>query len=113
MGWNDRDYDRRRPHRRDDDDDRDEEIGDVGDWVDDRADDPEAPDRADQDPDDDDRPDLIQCPNCRKAIVEDAEWCHHCGQFVEERKLNGRPAWVWAGIVLAFVVAVMWALARG
>jgi len=39
-------------------------------------DDRDLPDPSDMD--DHDEPDLIPCPNCRRMINEDAEWCHHC-----------------------------------
>src|SRR4051812_28670795 len=116
MGWHDRDYSKSRRREPDDDDftppadsdaswDEDEASSDDEDMTDV---DPEAPDASDQD--DDDAPPHIRCPNCNKMIVEDAEWCPHCGEFVEEVKLSGRPMWVWVGLLLAIGVAVMWAV---
>lgn len=113
MGWKDRDYPRRRrPGGHEDSYGDNEEDNDL-------PDDPEAPDASDQDSDEDnnaggfgDRPELIRCPYCGKSIVEDAEWCHHCGRFVEERHLDRRPVWVWVGIVLALLMAIGWALGR-
>jgi len=43
-------------------------------------DDRELPDPSDMD--EHDEPDLIPCPNCRRMISEDADWCHHCKQYV-------------------------------
>src|SRR4051812_45715115 len=119
MGWNDRDYNRnRRPEPDDDtfvpparDDSSWEEDQEIDGEVDDDAadpDDPEAPDATDRD--DGDEPACIRCPNCRRMIVEDAERCPHCGEYVEDEKVNrgGRPVWVWVGIILAILVAVIW-----
>jgi hypothetical protein len=44
-------------------------------------DDRELPDPSDMD--EHDEPDLLPCPNCRRMINEDADWCHHCKQYVE------------------------------
>ncbi len=58
--------------------------------------DPDDPDPADQDPAwDDDATPTMPCPYCKKQIVEDAEICHHCGQWVrEENAPSNTPMWI-------------------
>ncbi|HEX8916714.1 MAG TPA: hypothetical protein VF796_30470 [Humisphaera sp.] len=119
MGIHDRDYTRK--GRRDDDDefvDRDDDAeayepeGDDDD-DDDHADaglHPEGPSRADIG--DEDEPDLVRCPNCRRMIQADAERCPKCGHYVIDEELDraNRPWWVWVGIVLAAILALMYAV---
>ena len=124
MGWQDRDYHRKRP----DDDDSYESTSYTGnvpagadgyrygdddpdaDATEDEQDiDPEGPDAADLR--DRDEPDLVACPNCRKMILEDAERCPKCGHYVMDEELSHRwPAWVWIGFGLALLMAVLWAV---
>ena len=51
-----------------------------------------------------DDPDLEVCPRCRKMIVEDAERCPHCGEYIsaEDAPLS-RTAW----IVMLAIIAVL------
>jgi hypothetical protein len=116
MGWQDRDYSKSR--RKPDYDDRfvppaeDESSWEEDEETDDEDasdHDSEAPDSSDRD--EDDEPASIRCPNCRKMMIEDAEQCPHCGEFIEDEKLSpGRPVWVWVGLLLAILVAAMWAV---
>ncbi|QOV90721.1 zinc ribbon domain-containing protein [Humisphaera borealis] len=129
MGWQDRDYHRKRPDDdegvestsysddgpsgaggyRDDDQDADE-VDDVdADVTDDDQDlHPEGPDAVDLRRSDE--PDLVACPNCRKMILEDAERCPKCGHYVMEEELSrGWPIWVWVGFGLALLTSVLWA----
>jgi hypothetical protein len=65
--------------------------------------DPEDPDESDMD--EHDEPDLIPCPHCRKMINEDAERCHHCGDWVE---IGGRvERSPWMTIVLVLIILSM------
>ena len=116
MGIHDRDYTRK--GRREDDDDEfvdrsdDEPYEPDGeDDDDDRADaglHPEGPDASDIG--DEDEPDLVRCPNCRKMIQADAERCPKCGHYVIDEELDraNRPWWIWVGIVLAAILALMY-----
>lgn len=112
MGWQDRDYKQKRPTGPDAGggfDPPDDGYDADGDNGDDAPDDPEAPDAADRD--DGDEPALVRCPNCRTMIAEDAERCPKCGHYVEDAEIGReRPTWVWVGIGLALVTAVMWAV---
>ena len=54
--------------------------------------------------DDHDEPDLIPCPNCRRMINEDADWCHHCKQYVEQEASTGGKLKV---IVVSLILATM------
>ncbi len=65
-------------------------------------DDRELPDPSDMD--DHDEPDLIPCPNCRRMINEDADWCHHCKQYVVNETGSGGKFKV---IVVVVILATM------
>ena len=70
-------------------------------------DDRDLPDPSDMD--DHDEPDLLPCPNCRKMINEDADWCHHCKQYVVHETAAARSKWrsIMVGAILATMVAGM------
>lgn len=80
----------------DDDDDRDDPL-------------PEDVDDADGDDD----PAMMACPNCRKAVVEDAQQCPHCGDWITpvERRGGKRMVTVLA-ILVMLGLALMWAVGR-
>lgn len=120
MAWQDRDYHRK---RRDDDDESD----DADTYRDDERDDddsvddqlyssnghhglhPEGPDASDLGHDNE--PGFVRCPSCRRMIHEDAEQCPKCGHYVMDEELeHGRPTWMWIGLGLALLVAIMWAI---
>ena|SRR5437764_4199681 len=69
-------------------------------------DDRELPDPSDMD--DHDEPDLIPCPNCRRMLNEDADWCHHCKQYVVHDASTGSKLKV---IVVGAILATMAAAA--
>ena len=76
-------------------------------------DDRELPDPSDID--DHDEPDLIPCPNCRRMINEDAEWCHHCKEYVEhETPTRSGFRLIVVGVILATMAAgtVVWFFSR-
>ncbi|MGH7179405.1 MAG: zinc ribbon domain-containing protein, partial [Tepidisphaeraceae bacterium] len=61
------------------------------------------------DMDDPDDPGVVECPNCRRTISEEAEWCHHCGKYISTEDSPTRvPTWVWIGVIVALVIVVMW-----
>lgn len=64
------------------------------------------------DTDDADEPEFVECPFCRKSISEDADRCHHCGNFIVPDDPGPRriKAWIMVGIVLAIVAVLMWVL---
>src|SRR5436189_5114171 len=64
-------------------------------------DDRDLPDPSDMD--DHDEPDLLPCPNCRRMINEDADWCHHCKQYV----VHETAASKWRLIVVAAILLTM------
>jgi hypothetical protein len=75
-------------------------------------DDRELPDPSDMD--DHDEPDLLPCPNCRRMINEDADWCHHCKQYITQDSGSRRlPAMV-VGLILLLIMAAAlgWLLMR-
>jgi hypothetical protein len=62
---------------------------------------------------DDDLP-LVPCPYCRAEIVEDAERCPHCGNYIsaEDAPPGERKSAVWIVLmVLALLAAVSWVFA--
>ena len=65
----------------------------------------EMPDESDMD--EHDEPDLIPCPHCRKMIIEDAEKCHHCGQYVEDTESAGGLPLITAIVIAALVIAAV------
>lgn len=76
-------------------------------------DDREFPDPSDMD--DHDEPDLIPCPNCRRMINEDADWCHHCKEYVEHAAPSRSKFRVLVvGAILATMAAgtVVWFFSR-
>ena len=80
--------------RRTRDDDEPEFVGEEEAGLD-----PEGPDPSEMD--DHDEPDIVPCPHCKKAISEEAEKCHHCGQWVIDRgEAVNRPTWTVFLIVL-------------
>lgn len=124
MGWQDRDYHRKRPeddepyestsytgdvpagYRNGDDDDVEENVysaeGHYGLH-------PEGPDPSDLRHDNE--PGFVACPNCRKMIHEDAERCPKCGHYVMDEDLErSRPTWVWIGLGIALLIAITWAI---
>jgi hypothetical protein len=60
----------------------------------------EDPDPSDQDDHDD--PEAIPCPFCRKPVVENADICPHCGNYIfaEDAAPERKPVWLWVVVVL-------------
>lgn len=78
-----------------------------------RADDPDDdPDEADPfDADDDgDEAETIPCPRCRAEIYEDSVRCPACGVYLtrEDRRAEGKPWWVFVGVVACLYVVYRW-----
>jgi uncharacterized paraquat-inducible protein A len=68
-----------------------------------------GPDAEDADADDDSE--TRPCPECGKAVYEDADRCHHCGEHIvwDTGHWVGRPVW-WMALAVAGIVAVVVAL---
>ena len=71
----------------------------------DEDDDRELPDPSDID--DHDEPDLLPCPNCRRMINEDADWCHHCKQYITHGSGPRRLPAVVVAIIVTVMIAVV------
>lgn len=75
----------------------------------DELDDRELPDESDMDREDE--PELMPCPHCGKAIHENADWCHLCGQYLSNEEAPSRlQTWmiVTIGLLLAgFVLMIL------
>jgi rRNA maturation protein Nop10 len=93
------------PHQYDEDDEYGEDESDAQDDSDFH---PEGPDPTEMDSSDD--PDLDVCPRCRKLILEDAERCPHCGEYVTPGDAPlSRPAWVVIVVILVLAMAgLLW-----
>lgn len=67
--------------------------------------------RDEEFPDSDDGDDTAPCPRCRRPIHADAVRCPNCREYVTPGAAERRPKpwWIWAGIVLALLVMLMWA----
>ncbi len=52
--------------------------------------------------DDGDDPELVDCPYCRKEILEETDICPHCGNFIskEDAPFN-QPLWLTIAAILA------------
>lgn len=75
-------------------------------------DDDDVDDPIESDMDESDEPELVACPYCRKMIGEDAQRCHHCGNYILPDDTPGRiPWWLLVGAVLAAVAVLTWVLA--
>ena len=76
--------------------------------------DPEAPDESDMDPDgadgdDDDGVDTVPCPYCDRPVLEDAEICPHCRNFLSfEDAPRHRPLWILVAAILALIGFGWW-----
>ena len=74
--------------------------------------DPEDPD--DSDMDEHDEQELVPCPECGKAIGEDAARCHHCGSDVLRNAVASRtPTWVYVAAIVLLAAVVFIALNGG
>jgi hypothetical protein len=72
----------------------------------------DLPDPSDMD--ESDEPDLLPCPHCRRMINEDADWCHHCKQYVTHETAGGKWRVIVVGLILFTMVAgaVGWLIFR-
>ena len=85
----------------------DDEFEDDVAYSDDR-DDPDASDM-----DDGDAPAMVECPYCGKQMIEEAEICPHCRNFVSsEDAPRHRPRWLVAGVVVCVVIVVIWVVSN-
>jgi len=90
-------------------DEFEDDYGDEDEDAVDAPDDPELPDESDMDDSDD--PDVIECPCCRKSISEEAEWCHHCGNYLSREDAPRHvPAWVYVAAGVIILVVLTWLL---
>lgn len=70
----------------------------------------DAPGPDPSDMDSGDEPGLEICPYCRKLINEEAQRCHHCGNYLSEEDAPlSKPAWfVIAVIITLAIVLLVW-----
>jgi predicted nucleic acid-binding Zn ribbon protein len=58
-----------------------------------------------------DEPALDPCPYCKKMIGEDAEWCHHCGNYLSrEDEPKHVPLWFIIAAAATALVVMSWVL---
>jgi 3-deoxy-8-phosphooctulonate synthase len=94
------------PVREDDEYEADERGGAVDD------EDRDLPLESDMDPEgeDADLP-VDDCPHCGKSVHEQAEWCHHCGQYLSREDAPARvPLWIILGAAAALGTMMFWML---
>jgi hypothetical protein len=73
----------------------------------DELDDRELPDESEAD--ESCESEFIQCPNCRKFVSEEAERCHHCGEYISIENAPLRVSlWLVIGMVLALAAVSVW-----
>lgn len=58
----------------------------------------ELPDESDMDSHDE--PSLVPCPHCRRMVDEDAEQCHHCGDYIIPHEAPLTKGWIIAIVAL-------------
>jgi predicted nucleic acid-binding Zn ribbon protein len=74
----------------------------------DDLDDRDLPLESDVD-DDADGPAVVPCPHCGKSIHEQAEWCHHCGQYLSrEDAPRSVPLWILIGAAAVALILTAW-----
>jgi hypothetical protein len=58
---------------------------------------------------DDDEP-TIPCPYCHREILEDAERCPHCEQYIskEDAPPARKPWWIVIGVIACLYVVYRW-----
>lgn len=63
----------------------------------------------DWDDDWDDEP-TVPCPHCRREIIEDAERCPYCEQYLskEDAPRERKPWWVIIGVIVCLYVVYRW-----
>jgi len=82
------------------DDDRKDQSDDLADR--------DLPREEDMDADPD-GPALDECPHCHKVISEEAEWCHHCGQYLSvEDAPRHVPLWLLIGGAAVALIVTAW-----
>jgi hypothetical protein len=66
---------------------------------------------------DDDQDDTTSCPYCGESIYDDTERCPHCERYLsredestEADSTARKPSWLVGVVVVAIVVALMWAM---
>ncbi len=82
-------------------------------WSEDIDDEDERPRNEDPDPSDQDEDmfdNTIPCPNCKRAIYEESEFCPHCGKYItdEDAPPIKKSTWIIIGVVLAIAAVAVW-----
>lgn len=77
---------------------------------------PRWPDDSDDGEDDEDDSlveedeSTIPCPHCRREILEDAERCPYCENYIsrEDTPPSKKPWWIILGVILCLYVIYRW-----
>ena len=72
----------------------------------DDLDDRELPDESDMDQSDE--PELVQCPYCKKYILDEAEQCNHCGKYISSEDGPARISMWMIAIIFMLLAATTW-----
>ena len=87
-------------------------------WSDEYHDDPADPDLddsddpAESDMDENDDPEVVACPFCGAAVIEDAEICPRCGNYMGGGDApSPKPKWILLTVIallVAFAIGALW-----
>ncbi len=94
---------------------RHEDPEDDDDWDDGDDYDPDDPETYPSGLYDDDGPATVPCPYCRADILEDAEQCPKCGEYIsqEDAPRGGFSTRGWLLMILMLLAAVLMVFGRG
>lgn len=84
----------------------DEEDDELEEETDEAA---ERNDPAEDDMDEHDDPEVVACPYCGHAMIEEADICPSCGSFISFEDAPRRyPLWIWIAVIAAFAATLPW-----
>lgn len=60
--------------------------------------------------DDDDELPLVECPYCRREIVEDSQRCPYCERYLsaEDAPPAQKPWWIGVGAIVCLYIVYRW-----
>ena len=68
-------------------------------------------DLGDSDWADNDDAEVVDCPQCRRAVYEESERCPYCGHYItQEERGSGHPIWVVIKALICLGLALGWVL---
>jgi predicted nucleic acid-binding Zn ribbon protein len=57
-----------------------------------------------------DDPQIVPCVHCGEEVLEDAEKCHRCGEYLTDSELNNprKPLWFVITVLICLVIVYFW-----